>query len=174
MATYLVYLPPAQAFDGVKAIEKARLVHDGFRPFALVFGPFWFLAKRLWFSALAVLLALILIRFGLVWLSLPLLLLPPIQMVFNLLIGLEAATLERRRLRRKGWREVDVVVARNAKEAEQKAIERLVEREHAPAQPNRTASGALPQPPIRPSTPPHAPALLGTQPVVGLFPEAGR
>lgn len=173
MATYVVYLPPEGAFEGAKAFEKAKLVHDGFRPFALVFGPFWFLAKRLWLSALAVLLALILIRFGLVWLSLPLLLLPPIQMIFNLLIGLEAATLERRRLRRKGWRAVDVVVARNAKEAEQKAIERLVERGRMLAQPAETPSKLAQQPAV-PSPTTAAPALLGTQPVVGLFPEPGR
>jgi hypothetical protein len=174
MTSWTVHLPPGTS--GEAAVERLRLVRDGFTPMAFLFGPIWAFIRRLWLGMLlfAVLwgLAFALPRLAgfddiaqrLVWLA------------TALLIGLEAGSIERWTLKRRGWRESDVVVARRKAEAEQKAFERSVTTEMG-----GTGEARLPAPAAG-LPPPHfatAPAgsflsqspLLG-EPVLGVFPES--
>lgn len=168
MAAFLVFLPPPERQGDKSDVESMRLVKDGFRPWAFLFGPVWFLAKRLWLGTLLVVIALALIL-GAVWfLRITPTALGWISFLLMVLVGLEASTIERWTLRRRGWQEADVVIAKNATDAEQKAAERLLANDPFAAKP------APPQP-LPQSQPGSAQSQAYTAPsgVIGLFPEPG-
>ncbi|MGL4811855.1 MAG: DUF2628 domain-containing protein [Beijerinckiaceae bacterium] len=168
MASYTIHLPPP---DRGTAADTARfrLVRDGLAPWAMVLWPVWFLAKRLWLPALAVYLVWAALNLGLYWLGVS----PPVialcWIAFVLLIGLEAHSVERWGLARRGWVEAGVAVAGNAAEAEARAVTALAEppwpAPHGPDAPRAMSSGAIVQ----------SAAIASQTPVVlGLFPEPRR
>lgn len=120
MTSWTIHLPPDGAGD-ISDAERFVAIKDGLRPFAIVFGPLWFVAKRLWLGALGVLLieaALI----GATWLiELPRPAVAVLQGLFHILVGLEASTIQRWTLNRSGWREVGAVSGHGRREAEVRA-----------------------------------------------------
>jgi hypothetical protein len=158
MASWTIHLPPGDGLD-IPDTERFILVKDGLRPFAVLFGPFWFLAKRLWWGALGVLVVEAAV-FALAWFA-PMPRPAPalIQALFNILLGLEASTIQRWTLRRHGWREAGALVAHGRDEAETRAAE--------------IVGGLIDADP--PAAPPRGPSMaypLASAPVLGLFPEA--
>lgn len=124
MASYTIHLPPG---DNVADTERFRTIRDGLSPWAMIFWPVWFLVKRLWLGAVLVYALWAMLNLGLYSLGIA----PPAialsWAVFLLLIGLEAHSLERWTLARRGWREVGVAVAGNAQEAEERAVMALAD-----------------------------------------------
>jgi len=163
MKTYTLHLPPDAQVGDPEALERAELVKDGFTWGAFFFTFLWFFYHRLWLAGLGVLVALLAV--GLLFGALDI---PPFQatlaqILIQTLIGLEAASLRRWTLGRRGRPAVDVVTARNRDDAALKAFARWA---GAPA--------VAPRPPGPPGP---APALSrgpygGAQPVIGLFPDA--
>ena len=157
MATYCVYLPPADGGERGSALERMRLMRDGFHWSAFLFGPLWFLARRVWLGAFGLLVVELLLVSGVVLIGVggPPAILAGVAL--RLLVGLEASTVERWTLERRGWACADVVVSPKRDEAERRALERLVA---GPA----SAPLARTRPPAAPATPA----------VLGLFPEPVR
>jgi hypothetical protein len=153
-----IYAVHSSAGDGDAAFERMRLLKLGFSWGALVFGPLWLLAHRLWRPLAVFILAAALVGFAVAegalgggaaaWLYL----------LSALYFGFEGRALEGAALTRRGRPLADIVCAADISAAEASFLTRAL----AP-QPPRGAPLAHTTPP--PSAPPH---------VLGLFPEAGR
>jgi hypothetical protein len=163
MKTYTLHVPTEALPGDAAALERAVLVKDGFAWGAFFFSFVWFFFHRLWLAGLMVLVAvgalgavLQLLRVGFAasfwaWLLLA------------ILVALEASSLRRWTLARRGRPAVDVVAASDLDEAETKAFARwLGEATAADAAPAWRAAPAVPSAYRRP------------EPVIGLFPEAER
>jgi hypothetical protein len=153
MRSYTLHLP-ADARPGESiGLDRAVLVRDGFSWSAFAFSVLWFLYHRLWIAALIVLAGLM----ALAGLGHALGLSPGIATLATLLaswlIGLEASSLRRWTLARRGWPVRDAVMAATHEEAEARALNRWLE-----------ATVAAPRPPF-----PAGPTRR-TEPVIGLFP----
>lgn len=153
--SFTVHLPPQRI--GRDPDDGIEFVPDTFQILAFVVPWFYFLKNRMWVET-AGYVALSGLLFAAFWaLDIPDVFRTPMALVINALFGLEAVTLQRMALARRGYTEAAVIVALSREEAERRWF---TERNLA-AQP-------------RPSTP------LATMPpmptpatgVIGLFPEA--
>lgn len=159
--SYTLHLPPGARPGEADALDRAVLVPDGFSWSAFAFTVLWFLFHRLWLAAVIVFAGLALLAFGGYALGLPRGAGVVIALLASVLIGLEAGSLRRWTLARRGWSARDALVARDAAEAEARALARWLDPAAAPP---------LPRPPF-----PGGP-VKRADPVIGLFParEAGR
>jgi hypothetical protein len=161
MAIYTVHLPPGAERD-TRALRDAVFVREGFAPLAYVFGPFWLLAHGLWLSALVTGVAYGVLMVLLAAVKVPSIAMLGVHLLLALLFGLEARTLLRRSLRRRGLQDVAVVRARSRDDAEQRFFDAVIGK--APArEPGRFAG----MPPVT------RPAASRSPEVIGLFPESG-
>jgi hypothetical protein len=156
MAIYTVHCPAGEA--DAATLERARFVRLGFSWAALLFGPIWLLAQRLWRPLGVFILAAALAGFaatqgvlgggGLFWL----------YILYALYLGFEGRAYLAAALERRGRPLTDIVCAADISSAERGFFARGL------------AQGA--QRPVSPPTrPPHSPP---PPQVLGLFPEAGR
>ena len=160
MSTFTLHLPRDARPGDTTALEEAELVKDAFSWGAFFFTFLWFFAHRLWLAGLAVL--AIMFAFGA---AMNLLDVHPLaatlaQLLLHTLIGLEANSLRRWTLARRGRPMVDVVTAANRDEAEAKAFARWLEQR--------------PAPPRNPAPAPGPVIARRPEPVIGLFPDAER
>jgi hypothetical protein len=116
MASYTVHLPPEGEEN--QRLLKAAFIKDGFSRGAFSFGLFWLASRRLWVSALLFALFFIGLITLVVRQGLPFWAFGTISFLTLVLLALEGASLQRWRLKRRGWQEAGVVVARNQEEAE--------------------------------------------------------
>lgn len=167
MATYTLHLDRDAHPGGVEALDRAVLVKDGFSWGAFLFTFLWFWTRGLWLTGLLVALAMVALAvgarlagagLGTIWLAL---------LVLSLLIGLEASSLRRWTLSRRGRPAVDVVSAGSREEAETRAFARWLERTGMPDLDPGPVAGSW----QRPAPVPHTPPSSGPA-VIGLFPEA--
>jgi len=161
MTTYTLHLPRDARPGDPTALEESELVKDAFSWGAFFFTFLWFFYHRLWLAGIGVL--IVVFAFGGL---LALLDVHPLagtiaQLLLQGLIGLEANSLRRWTLTRRGLPLVDAVTAEDQDEAEAKAFARWLEAR-----------------PSAPSRIPATPAALSTprrpEPVIGLFPDAER
>ena len=167
MAVYTVHQAPARA-DAASAAERFVFVRDGFSWWAFLLAPLWMLRHRMWL----VLLGYVVIsgaieaapvKFGASGAALAL-----VGLLISLLVGLEASTLRRFALRRRGWSNVGIISGQNLEDAERRFFDTWLRESRsrnspAGATPSGPTVGASPGVPRAPQTP-H---------VVGLFPEPG-
>lgn len=123
MATFTVHERPTHAADRVDRAAELVFVRDGFNWAAVLFGPFWMIAKGLWWPLVGYL--GILLAAGA---AAPLIGLHPgalslIPIALNVLLGLEGSTLQRWTLARRGWSEIGSVVGRTVGECERRFFE---------------------------------------------------
>ena len=161
MKTYTVHLPAdAQAGDR-GALDRAVFVAEGFSWGAFFFTFLWFFYHRVWLAGLGVLVALIAL-FVLFWaLDVSASAGTLAQILVHVLIGLEANSLRRWTLARRGRPAIDVVTGRDSDEAAMRAFGRLA---GSGGEPHAAARGAAAQPS------PGA-RYAGAPPVIGLFPD---
>ncbi|MER2193850.1 DUF2628 domain-containing protein [Methylobacterium brachiatum] len=153
MRSYTLHLP-ADARPGESiGLERALLVRDGFSWPAFAFSVLWFLYHRLWIAALIVLAGLMVLAGLGHALGLPPGIATLVTLLASWLIGLEASSLRRWTLARRGWPARDAVMAATAEEAEAKALGRWLD-----------ATAPAPRPPF-----PAGPTRR-SEPVIGLFP----
>jgi hypothetical protein len=165
MKTYTLHVPAEAPPGDALALDRAVLVRDGFSWGAFFFSFLWFFAHRLWLAGLMVLVAAVglgaalqILRVGegaTFW----------AEILLAVLVGLEAGSLRRWTLERRGRPAVDVVAAQDREEAETKAFGRWLG--EAPSVSAATAW----RPALSASA---APAYRASEPVIGLFPEAER
>jgi hypothetical protein len=135
-------------------------VRDGFSFWAFLFGPLWMLRHRMWLVlVLYVVISVVLV--GLVAVAETSdALVGATGFLIALWVGLEAATLRRFTLRRRGFRDVGVISGEDREAAERRFFDAWLQQD--------------PQTPARPVPSrgfnPHQPTTSG---VIGLFPESG-
>jgi hypothetical protein len=160
MSVYTVHEPP-QRFVAVPDVERFAFVRDGFSFWAFLFGPLWMLRHRMWLVLigyvviLGALEAMVRMFGGSVAIG------GFISLLVSLLVGLEAGTLRRFALNRRGWKTIGVVSGDDLEDAERRFFDAWVRRPAVPA--------------VTPAATPAVPAQRMAQApdVVGLFPEPG-
>jgi hypothetical protein len=163
MRTYTLHVSPNALPGDAEALDRAVLVRDGFSWGAFVFSALWFFAHRLWLAGLGVLVLVIAFTAAMAALDLPPAAAVLAQVLLSVLIGLEAPSLWRWTLRRRGRPPVDVVTAANRDEAETKAFTRWLSRTGSPRAASLGAPLSVPVAPYR-----------APDPVIGFFPETDR
>lgn len=150
----------------LQGADRVTLVRQGFSWPAFLFGPWWLIAKGLWRALIVwALVAVVLIVGGAVLRAAPGSIFAA-QLLIQLYLGLEAATLRSAALGRSGRPLADMVAAPDEDVALRAVFARWLTGEREAPSP----SPAPPPPPLAPR--PAGPAAL-RQPVMGLFPEPG-
>lgn len=159
LTSFTVHVPPPKA--GRDEAVATEFVAEVFSWVAFLLPWLWFLWHRMWLATVGyvVLMAAILSAALLAGLSSTEYL--AVALAFNLLVGLEATNIRRRKLRWLGYEEAGVVVARNREEAERRWFtEQAAATPSLPAAPDRSVAAATSAAPA---------AATG---IIGLFPDA--
>jgi hypothetical protein len=166
MSVYTVHEPLVASVDPLPGAERIVFVRDGFSFWAFLWAPLWMLWHRMW---------LVLAGYVVVVAALETPLLAGggspaaasvVGLLFSLLIGLEASTLRRFTLRRRGWRSVGIVSGDDVEDAERRFFDAWLRQTSTQHMANATAPPPLP---IAAATL-RAPQ---TPDVIGLFPQPG-
>ncbi len=162
MSVYTVHEPPLRASDSAPDPERFAFVRDGFSFWAFVVPALWMLWHRMWLVLLIYLVTaggveVVMYEAGAGTTNIV------VQILISLLIGIEAGTLRRFTLARRGWKNVGVVGGANLEEAERRFFDAWVREA-----PSRRAGPT----PRRPAVPPIMPTPQSPE-VVGLFPQPG-
>jgi len=170
MAIYTVHEPPVRlAAAAPTAADRFIFVRDGFSVWAFLFAPLWMLWHRAW---------LVLISYVVLWVGLAVLLkalgasgfaIGVVGLLISLLIGLEAGTLRRLALSRRGWSNVGVVSGHDIEDAERRFFDSWLRQASSRTGAPPPSAGAA-GPATMMSAVPRAPHVPD---VVGLFPEPG-
>lgn len=123
MATFTVHESPTHATDRIDRAADLVFVRDGFNWTGLLFGPFWMIAKGLWWPLVGYLGVLLVVGAAAPLIGLHPGALALVPMALNVLVGLEGSTLQRWTLARRGWAEIGSVVGRTAGECERRFFE---------------------------------------------------
>jgi hypothetical protein len=159
MPAFAVFEPPVRANRPVaRHAERFVFLRERFSWGAFMFGPLWMIWRRLWLVLLIYVIVMALIAYGLSRFGISSQASFAVYFLVALLVGMEAATLRRWTLLRRGWRERGVVVADDLEMAERRFFD------------SWTAEKSVPPPPP-PPPPPYAP--VSSAGVIGLFPEPG-
>jgi hypothetical protein len=172
MPVYTVHAPTAHAAD-FRATDKFVFVRDGFHFWAMVLGPLWLIAKRLWLALLGWVVVTVgleaaagqLIGAGAAMI---------VSTIIAILMGLEASTLQRWTYSRRGWRQLDVVVADDEETAERRFFDRFTSGKRWSGYDQQSVDRGGP-PPTRdvPGQRFSEPPPLPQGGIIGLFPEPG-
>jgi hypothetical protein len=164
MPVFTVHEPPRRAADAVADPERIVFVRDGFSFWAFLFTVLWMARYRMWLVLLLYLLiavgAVTALRFAGVGTAGIVL----AGFAIAVLVSMEAATLRRFTLQRRGFRDIGIVSGEDREDAERRFFDSWVRT----APEKRSAPPAAPRgpsvPPVRSSYPPD---------IVGLFPDPG-
>ena len=166
MSVFTVHEPPLRAAGAVPEPERFVFVRDGFYFWAFIAAWLWMIWHRMWL----VLLIYIVVsgavesavyyagaRSGGVLLA---------GLLIALLVGVEASTLRRFTLARRGWKNVGIVNGEDLEDAERRFFDAWLRRTNSPS------SGPPAPMPRSASAAPVRRGPLGPD-VIGLFPEPG-
>jgi Protein of unknown function (DUF2628) len=164
MPAFAVFEPPARAGRvATDHTDRFVFLRERFGWAAFLFGPLWMIWRRLWLVLIMYLVVLGLIEFGLRRLGIDAQARFTVYFLVALLVGMEAATLRRWTLLRRGWRDRGIVVADDLEMAERRFFDSWSADRPMPP----------PPPPPPPQPPLYAPASNSGAGVIGLFPEPG-
>ena len=173
MPVYTVHSPVTDNAD-FRATDRFTFVRDGFHVWAVVLGVVWLAWHRLWLALIGWVVLIIVIDVGLVRLGVggPSIFL--VDGLLALLLGFEAASLERWTLSRRSWRQIDIVVADDLEAAERRFFDRWTAKLRGPGNDQPAVDRGAP-PPTRdiPGQPFSQPPPLPRDEIIGLFPEPG-
>jgi hypothetical protein len=165
MSVYTVHEPPRAAADAAPNPDRFVFVRDGFYFWAFIATWLWMLWHRMWLALLIYVVLSVAVELIAHYAGVGTAGTVVIGLLIALLAGIEAATLRRFTLARRGWRNVGVVVGDDLEDAERRFFDSWA----------RTPSTARVDRPATPSTPPPSPAAPSphSPDIVGLFPEPG-
>jgi hypothetical protein len=123
MPVYTVHAPRANGSD-IRATDRFAFVRDGFHFWAFLLGPLWLLWHRLWLALVGWIVVVIGLDLALRRAGVGSAATFAIDLLFALLMGLEAASLQRWTLSWRNWRQVDLVVADSQESAERRFFDR--------------------------------------------------
>jgi hypothetical protein len=144
--------------------DRFVFVRDGFYGWAFLLGPLWMLRHQLWLVLLIYAAVLVGLQALMWWLGLVGAAHFLVTLLVAILLGLEGATLRRWTLRRRGFRNVGVVVGDDLEEAERRFFGTWVARDHVQL---------APPPQVPPASPTGPRVARAHSDVIGLFPEPG-
>ncbi len=154
MPVYTVHAPVTSG-AGLAATDKYTFVRDGFHFWAAVAGPIWLAWHRLWLTLIGWIVLVAAVDFGLVTLGVGRGSIFMVNALLALLLGFEAANLQRWTLSRRKWRQLDIVVSDDEESAERRFFDRwtakqrfvndplAIERGGAAADPRHSGSAVL-------------------------------
>jgi Protein of unknown function (DUF2628) len=175
MAVYTVHEPPLKRDQTAPDPERFVFVRDGFAFWAFLLAPLWMLRHRLWLVFIGYLIVVIALQIGLRALGAS----PPVMVLVSLLIawlvGLEAATLRRFTLARRGWKNVGIVVGDDREAVERRFFDAWVGSSRDDGEPRSFLPSASTVPILRrpQGSLQASPQAPGSSDVIGLFPEPG-
>jgi hypothetical protein len=164
MSVFTVHEPPLRAADAVPDPERIVFVRDGFSFWAFLFTALWMLRYRMWLVLLIYVVAGAAIENVLHYAGVGTGGIVVIGLLISLLIGIEAGTLRRFSLARRGWKNVGIVSGEDLEDAERRFFDAWIRK--APGEHTKPAA-ASPLPASVSSVAPPAPDI------VGLFPDPG-
>jgi hypothetical protein len=167
MSVYTVHEAPPR-MSASSAAERFIFVRDGFSWWAFLFAPLWMLRHRMWLVLIGYVVISGGIEAALATSGASRTAIAIVGLLISLLVGLEASTLRRFTLQRRGWSHVGVVSGDDVEDAERRFFDAWL-REKRPA--SSAANATTPGPTS--GTPVGAPRVPQTPHVVGLFPEPG-
>ena len=164
MPVYTVHEPPRRNADDDMLEHAGRFsfVRDGFHFWAFLLAPFWMLRHRLWIEFILYVLIVAGTTFALRRLGIEATAGGWVALLTAILVGMEASSLRRWKLARRGYEQVGIVVGDNVEDAERRFFDGWVDL------PERAVNGPAPPPPSPFGAPP--PATPSTD-VIGLFPQ---
>jgi hypothetical protein len=137
-------------------------VRDGFYFWAFVLAPLWMLYRRLWLGFIAYCVMALGIGFGLKALGVSNAGMLVVQVMISALVGLEASTLLRWKLRLWGWHDAGLVSGTKLEAAEQRFFDQWT----GGSEPSPVSAPIAASAQVRP-------APRANSDIVGLFPEPG-
>jgi Protein of unknown function (DUF2628) len=174
MPVFTVHGPTANGAD-VCLTDKFVFVRDGFHFWAFVFGPLWLIWNRLWLATIGWIVITVALHLGLTALGAGRLVTWSADFMVALLMGLEAASLQRWTFSRGKWRQLDIVVAGDEEAAERRFFDRWTNGSRGSGYDPLTVDRGGPPPtrniPGQPFSRPPPPLPQGG--IIGLFPEPG-
>jgi Protein of unknown function (DUF2628) len=173
MPVYTVHAPTASGAD-LRSTDKFVFVRDGFHFWAALFGPFWLIRHRLWLALIGWIIAIVALELALARLGAGAAAIFFADVIVAILMGFEAASLQRWTLSRHRWRQLDVVVADNEEAAERRFFDRWAAKQRGIVNDQQSVDRGAP-PPTRdvPPQPFSQPPPLPGGGIIGLFPEPG-
>jgi hypothetical protein len=173
MPVYTVHAPVADGAD-LAATDRLVFVRDGFHFWAAVAGVIWLIWNRLWLALIGWVALTLAIDFGMAALGARSGAILFVDLLLAILMGFEAATLQRWTLSRRKWRQLDIVVADDAESAERRFFDRWTARQRGLVNDQWSVDRGAP-PPTRhiPGQPFSKPPPLPQGGIIGLFPEPG-
>ena len=173
MPVYTVHGPVAHDAD-LAATDKFVFVRDGFHFWAAVLTVIWLAWNRLWMALIGWIVLIVAIQFGLAKLGAGGGTILFADILIAILMGFEAASLQRWTLSRRNWRQLDIVVADDEESAERRFFDRWTARQRGLVNDQRAVDRGAP-PPTRniPGQPFSKPPPLPQGGIIGLFPEPG-
>jgi hypothetical protein len=173
MPVYTVHAPVTNS-SGLASTDRFAFVRDGFHLWAALFGVLWLAWNRLWLALIGLIVAIaaidtLMATFGLGGMTIFL-----ANVLIALLMGFEAASLQRWTLSRGNWRQLEIVVADDEESAERRFFDRWTAKQRALINDQAAVDRGGP-PPTRDiagqafSRPPPLPRDA----IIGLFPEPG-
>ena len=160
MSVYTVHEPPLGRGESDGDPARFAFVRDGFYWSAFFFSVLWMLWHRLWLVLISFVVVVVAVAVALgvlgasAWTS------ATVGLLLAILLGIEASTLRRWTLTRRGWNHVGVVVADDRELAERRFFDVW-------------AAGAASSPALPMSSPPSLRTMNTREDVIGLFPQPG-
>jgi hypothetical protein len=174
MPVFTIHGPTANGAD-LRLTDKFVFVRDGFHFWAFVFGPLWLIWNRLWLATIGWIIVTVALQLGLTALGAGRLVTWSAGLLVALLMGLEAASLQRWTYSRGKWRQLDIVVADDEEAAERRFFDRWTNGSRGSGYDPLTVDRGGPPPtrniPGQPFSRPPPPLPQGG--IIGLFPEPG-
>ena len=122
MSIYTVHAPPLRGNEAAYDPARFKFIRDGFYFWAFVFGPLWLLFKRLWVVLVLYIVAIAALQIGLWLIGVPNTPRGAVTLLMHLLVGLEAATLQRWTLGQNNWSQLGVVSSNNYERSEERRV----------------------------------------------------
>ena len=173
MPVYTVHAPLTNNVD-FRATDRFTFVRDGFHVWAALFGVVWLAWHRLWLALIGWIVLMIVVDVAMVRLGVAATAIFLVDGLLAMLLGFEAASLERWTLSRRKWRQLDIVVADDEEAAERRFFDRWTAKQRALSNDQSAINRGGP-PPTRdvPGQAFSRPPPLPRDEIIGLFPEPG-
>jgi hypothetical protein len=173
MPVFTVHAPVNSGAD-LAATDRFTFVRDGFHFWAMAVSVLWLLGHRLWLALIGWIIVTVAVALGLSALGAGSGTILFADFLIAVLMGLEAASLQRWTLSRRNWRQLDIVVADDEEAAERRFFERWTARQRGLTNDQWAVDRGGP-PPTRniPGQPFSKPPPMPQGGIIGLFPEPG-
>jgi len=159
MPVFTVHEPPLRATADLPDPERFVFVRDGVYVWAFLLTPLWMLWRGLWLVFLLYAVFAVAVEFAMHYAGFGTGSIVLVQLLISLLVAVEAASLRRFSLGRRGWKNIGVVSGDDLEDAERRFYDAWVRA--APAEREPPPSAPAPAPPAQ------------SPDIIGLFPEAG-